>query len=158
MSDFAAFARLVTKRFADLEAENERLKLRLDNLLREGRVESVDPETGTAEVDMNGLRSDKLSWSQRAGSIRDWDPPSQGERVLVLNPSGDPGLGIIFPGGYSDAFPQPHRQAGEFFKQVGASSILMTGEKLVLTVGGSSFTLEAGVITLKSPSFKGVRG
>lgn len=158
MSDFSAFARLVTSRFAEIEAAIERLNLRAENLVREARVTKVDPATGKAEVDMNGLPSDQLPWSQRAGAIKDWNPPSEGERVMVLNPSGEPGLGIIMPGGYSDDNPQPHNKAGEYRQTNGESSTLVTKDKIVLSVGGSSLTIEAGAITLKSPSFKGVKG
>lgn len=158
MSDFDVFARLVTSRIAELEAAIERLNLRSENLVREARVTKVDPETGKAEVDMNGLPSDKLSWSQRAGAIKDWNPPSEGERVLVLNPSGEAGLGIIMPGGYSDDNPQPHNKAGEYRQTNGQSSTLVTKDKIEFAVGSSSLTIEDGVITLKSPSFKGVKG
>lgn len=158
MSDFAAYAREVARRLAALEAENERLRLRLDNMIREGRVTKVDPQKARAEVDMNGLASDELPWAQRNGSIRDWDPPAVGERVVVLSPTGDPGLGIVFPGGPSDQFPPPHDKGAEFFKTVGSASILMTGDKIVLKVGASSVTVEAGVVTIKAPRFRGVKG
>lgn len=158
MSDFAAFARLVSQRIAQLESETENLKLRLDNVVREGRVTKIDPEKGTAEVDMNGLPSAELPISHRSGAIREWNPPAVGERVVVVNPSGEPGLGQIFPGGYSDEFSQPHAKGGESFKTIGATSILQTADKIVFTVGGTSLTLEAGSTTLKTPAFKGVKG
>jgi phage baseplate assembly protein V len=158
MSDFAAYAREVATRLAALEAENERLRLRLDNMIREGRVTKLDPEKARVEVDMNGLASDELPWSERNGASRSWDPPAVGERVVVLSPTGEPGLGIVYPGGPSDQFPQPHNKGAEFYKTIGASSILMTGEKIVFTVGGSSVTIEAGVVTIRAPAFKGVKG
>jgi phage baseplate assembly protein V len=158
MSEFAAYARLINRRFAEIETENEQLRLRLDNIFREGRVTKIDEATGKAEVDMNGLKSDALDISHRSGAIREWNPPAVGERVLVANPSGEPGMGIVLPGGYSDEFAQPHAKAGESFKTVGTTSILQTADKIVLTVGGSSLTLEGGKITLKTAKFEAVKG
>lgn len=158
MSDFAHYAREIARRLAQLEAENESLRLRLDNILREGRVTKIDEETGKAEVDMHGLPSDKLDISHRSGAIREWNPPAVGERVFVLNPSGEPGRGIVMPGGYSDEFAQPHKKAGESYKTVGATSVLQTGDKIEFKVGGTTLTLEAGKTTLKTPAFAAEKG
>lgn len=158
MSDFAAFARAVTRRFAELEAENEQLRRRIDNLFREGRVTSVDGKTGTAEVDMNGLPSDKISWSARAGSSKEWDPPAVNERVLVANPSGEPGLGIILAGGFSDQNPQNHDKAGEYRRSQGSTSVLMTDEKVVYGAGDATITIDksgAATITAKNITLDG---
>lgn len=158
MSDLDQFVSALVRRLRDAEATIERLSLRLDNLVREGRVTKLDPDKGTAQVDMNGLPSTDLPISHRAGAISEWNPPSVGERVIVLNPTGEPGLGQILPGGYSDEFAQPHAKGGESFKKNGATSVLQTADKIVLAVGASSLTLEAGVITLKAPSFRAVKG
>ncbi len=153
MSDFAAFARAVNRRFAELEAENEQLRRRLDNVFREGRVTAVDGTAGTAEVDMNGLPSDKLSWSARAGSSKEWDPPAVGERVLVANPSGEPGLGIILAGGFSDDNPQNHDKAGEYRRSLGGNSVLMTQDKIVYSTGEATITIDkSGAATISAKS------
>lgn len=153
MSEFSLFAAAINRRFAELEAENERLRLRLDNVVREGRVTKVDPDKGTAEVDMNGLPSSELPISHRSGAIREWNPPSEGERVVVFNPSGEPGLGMVFPGGYSDQFAQPHAKAGESFKTVGDTSVLQTADKVVYKAGDTTITAHKdGSVVVKGAS------
>lgn len=149
MSDFREFASTIARRLAQLEAESENLRLRLDNILREGRVTKIDEETGKAEVDMHGLPSDALDISHRSGAIREWNPPAVGERVFVLNPSGEPGRGIVMPGGYSAEFTQPHKKAGESYKAVGETSVLQTPETVVYRAGGATITVhKSGKVTL----------
>lgn len=154
MSDFREFSAEISKRIAELEAENENLRLRLDNVFREGKVTNVDPTTGKAEVDMNGLPSDKMPWASRAGAIKEWSPVTVGERVLVANPSGEPGLGIILAGGFSDANPQNHNQGGEHKLTVGGSTILVTGSKIVFTVGGTSIELSGGGVKATAADYE----
>lgn len=81
---------------------------RLDNLIRLGTIAGVDPLTKRCRVKTGGLLTGWLRWfAIRAGEDRDWDPPSRGEQCIVFSPSGDPEVGIVFYGFYSDAFPAP---------------------------------------------------
>lgn len=153
MSDVGPFITTLVARLRDLEAEIEQLRLRLDNMVREGRVTKVLPDKGKVEVDMNGLASDELDLSHRSGSQREWDPPAIGERVLVISPTGDPGLGVVLPGGYSDAFPAPHDKAGEYVRSNGATRIHQTADRIeisaptvVLKSGDATVTLTASLL------------
>jgi phage baseplate assembly protein V len=153
MSGLGRLVQVLTARFRDAEAEIEQLKLRLDNTIREGRVTKVLPDKGKVEVDMNGLASDELDLSHRSGSQREWDPPSVGERVLVLSPTGEPGLGVVLPGGYSDDFPAPHDKAGEYVRSNGETRLLQTADRIeisaptiVLRSGSATVTLTADLL------------
>jgi phage baseplate assembly protein V len=121
-----------------LERRIEQLDRRLNNVVREARVTEVDPARALAKVEAHGLASAWCPWLERAGAIRTWSPPTVGERVLLLSPSGEPGLGLILPGGYSDAFGAPHDQAGEFKQTIGDASVLMRDGELKLTVDNVS--------------------
>lgn len=114
MSDFDYLFRLMHKRFQELEGQVESMKRRMNNVVREGQVTKLDAAKGLAEVEANGLPSMMVPWVQRAGSRREWDPPAKGERVIMLSPTGDPGQGLILPGGYSDQFKQNHNKEGEY--------------------------------------------
>jgi len=139
MSD--AYFRAVSRRFAELEAAIESLDRRVRNLVREGRITGVDYARGVATVDMDGLPSRDIPWVQRAGDIKDWDPPTVGERVTVVSPTGDPAQGLITPGGWSDANPAPHDRGGERFIQA--------AHKIVLRVGETELILEPDKATLR---------
>ena len=79
---------------------------RLENLIRLGTIAAVDPGTARCRVSTGGLETEWLPWlAQRAGTDRDWDPPSAGEQCLVICPSGDPAVGVVLLGIYSDRYP-----------------------------------------------------
>lgn len=82
------------------------LSRRLENLIRLGTIAAVDPGTARCRVSTGGLETEWLPWlAQRAGTDRDWNPPSAGEQCLVICPSGDPAVGVVLLGIYSDSAP-----------------------------------------------------
>lgn len=82
------------------------LNRRLENLIRLGTIAAVDPATARCRVKTGGLDTEWLPWlAQRAGSDRDWNPPSVGEQCMVACPSGDPAIGVVLLGIYSSAAP-----------------------------------------------------
>ena len=74
-------------------AEGDR---RLANLIRLGRVVSVNAASATARVDFGGLVTPEIPVGQlRAGALRLQWMPSVGEQVVVASPSGDLAQGVI---------------------------------------------------------------
>lgn len=61
------------------------------DLVRDGVVVSVDLVAARAIVDLgDGLVTGPIPWTAvRAGALRIWAPPSEGEQVQVLVPEGD---------------------------------------------------------------------
>lgn len=118
---------------ADLIFKVEELDRRLANIMRPGTITEVDHDKGLAKVNAGGLKTTWLPWLEQAGSIRSWSPPSVGQQVHVLSPSGEPGQGWIMAAGYSDANPQPHDKGAEHKLQIGAASLLVSAGKIVLT-------------------------
>ncbi|MBB4267353.1 phage baseplate assembly protein V [Roseospira visakhapatnamensis] len=147
MSD--TYFRAVERRFAELEAEIEDLRRRLANLLREGRVTDIDYDQGVATVEMDGLPSKKIPWVQRAGDVRDWDPPTVGERVTVMSPTGDPGQGLITPGGWSIDHPAPHNKGGDrYIKTTG--TIHLDADTAVMVLAAERVDIKARTIRLEA--------
>lgn len=84
------------------------LSRRLENLIRLGTVAAVDHAKALCRVDSGGLLTDWLPWfERRAGQTRTWDPPTVGEQVLVLSPSGEPAGGLVLVGLYRALHPAP---------------------------------------------------
>ena len=138
MSD--VFHRLI-QRIEYLERRLENLDRRANNSMREGVVTEVFPDEGMARVDAMGVVSKKVPWLQRAGDINEWTPPTKGERVLLISPTGEPGIGLILPGGYSDKFKQPHQKGGEKVTVTGSVRITQTQDSYIITVGGCTLTI-----------------
>lgn len=128
-------------RIQHLERVVERQAVRMNNMIREGKVTDVNYEKGLAIVDAHGIPSKPSPWLQHAGSIVDWEPPAVGQRVVLFSPSGDLGRGFILPGGYTEQTPQPYARGAMFSRTIGGTKI--TGD-------GSSYRVETETIVLKA--------
>ena len=96
------------------------LARRLENLVRIGTVRSVDLDAPSCRVqyatDDQGrpVLTGWLPWTApRAGDDRDWRPPSIGEQVLMLSPSGELANGVVLQALYQTAHPAPSADAGK---------------------------------------------
>ncbi|WP_429394229.1 phage baseplate assembly protein V [Robbsia andropogonis] len=95
---------------------NESRRL-IRNLIRKGHILAVDHAhalcrvaVGDTQRDDEGLKTNWLPWlAATAGTTREWLPPTQGEQVLLLCPTGDPAQGVVLRGLYSDDAPSPSR-------------------------------------------------
>jgi hypothetical protein len=137
---------------AELVRRVEESERRLTNVMRPGRVVQVDAQKGLVKLtyakDETGadVVGPWIRWMERAGGIKTWTPPSVGEQVIMFSPSGDiSGHSWVLPGGYSQANPQPHDQGGEHKMSIGGTSILITGDKVIITAGQIAFN---GQVTL----------
>ena len=81
---------------------------RLENLVRPGTIAEVDLAAARCRVKTGGLTTGWLPWfAVRAGTTRDWDPPTVNEQCLVISPSGALEHGFVLLGLFSDANPAP---------------------------------------------------
>jgi len=92
----------------DFPADFARL---LENLIQYGTVTTVDLDAARVRVTAGEVVTDWIPWlTGRAGRSRaTWSPPSVGEQVILLCPSGDPKRGICLPSVFSldNAAPDP---------------------------------------------------
>lgn len=95
MNDYAALSRL------------------LENLIRFGVIAAVQMEPPRVQVTTGKLTTAWLPWlALRAGSDREWDPPTVDEQVILLSPSGQLANGIVVTGVFSDHIPANGNRAG----------------------------------------------
>lgn len=140
MSTEVVFGRLIN-RIEHLERVVQRLSMRANNMIREGKVTEVDYENGLAVVDAHGVISKPIPWLQQAGDIVDWDPPAVGQRMVMFSPTGDIGRGFLLPGGYTDSVRQPHQSGQSWGRNLGGTKIF--GD-------GSSYNVETGTFSIKA--------
>ncbi|MEX5559115.1 phage baseplate assembly protein V [Pseudomonas rhodesiae] len=95
MNDLAALARL------------------LENLIRFGVIAAVQMEPPRVQVTTGTLTTAWLPWlALRAGTDREWDPPTLGEQVMLFSPSGQLANGIAVTGVFSDHIPANGNRPG----------------------------------------------
>lgn len=90
------------------------LSRKIENMIRIGTIHDVDHAARRVRVKSGNLHTEWLKWKcERAGSTRDWNPPTVGEQVMILSPSGELANGIVIPSIYSDAHDSPSGSAAE---------------------------------------------
>jgi len=86
------------------------LHRRLENLIRFGTIKAIYPAKPftTVTVTIGEITTAKLRFlSLRAGKTKTWDPPSIGEEVMVLSPSGVLEMGVAIAGFNNADNPSP---------------------------------------------------
>lgn len=95
MNDFAALSRM------------------LENLIRLGVIAAVQMEPPRVQVKTGKLLTAWLPWlALRAGADQEWDPPTEGEQVILFSPSGQLANGIVVTGLFSDHIPANGNRPG----------------------------------------------
>lgn len=128
---------------------------RLDNLVRLGRIDAVDHDAARCRVQTGGNLTGWLPWlTQRAGTTRTWCPPTVGELVVILSPSGEPAGGIVLTGLYSEHVEAPSTSSAEHITDYpDGARITYNHETHALTVSGvDTATVQAATqVTVDCP-------
>lgn len=78
----------------------------LENLVRLGTIAEVNHQAARVKVQSGRLLTGWLPWvAPRAGTDREWNPPTVGEQVVLLSPSGQTANGVVLVGLFSDGHP-----------------------------------------------------
>ena len=128
---------------------------RLANLLRIGTVAQIDHANARIRVTTGTLATNWLPWlTHRAGATATWSPPSIGEQVLLLAPSGNLEEAVALPALYADAHPAPSTSADEHVTLYpdGARIAYNHSTGALTATGVQTALVEAAVsVTLDSP-------
>jgi phage baseplate assembly protein V len=128
----------------------------IENLIRIGTVIAVDHAAARCRVASGKLESQWLPWiDRRAGNTRTWEPPTVGEQVLILSPSGDPAAGVVLIGLFCDAHAAPSASASEHVATYpdGARIAYDHASGALTATGIQTATIQAAVsVTLDTPA------
>ncbi|MDR3299456.1 MAG: phage baseplate assembly protein V [Candidatus Accumulibacter sp.] len=151
------------------------LSRRLESLIRLGTIVAVDYAAALCRVESGGLTTDWLQWCERRAApngegTRDWNPPTVGERCLILSPSGETGAGVAITGLYCDAATPPSNDPNKEVREWKdgarwhydhatheARLSVPDGGKIILTIGATTLELRGDGTTLTTPKFQGVQ-
>ncbi|MBS4151980.1 phage baseplate assembly protein V [Stutzerimonas balearica] len=85
----------------------------LENIVRFGTIEAVQMQPPRVKVKSGNIATTWLPWlNLRAGADREWDPPTIGEQVVLLSPSGNLAQGVVLTGLFSDLIPANGNREG----------------------------------------------
>lgn len=126
----------------------------LNNLIRIGTIEEIDHKAARVRVTSGDNLTGWLPWrAARAGASTTWDPPTKGEQVVLLSPSGDLSQAIVFESIYSDDNPAPSDSENLWLKKFpdGTEVRYDHGEKKLRIDGAKDLQIEvAGSATIKA--------
>jgi phage baseplate assembly protein gpV len=143
----------------ELAARVAELERRVANFARHGTVHSVDAAAGTVrlvigESEDGPFLSPHVPYGQIAGALKVHSPPSAGQQMTLIAPSGDPRQGVALPMTWSDANASPSDKGDEHVVKIGSVTMTLKGDGLTLSVGGvriaisgSGLAIEGGNVT-----------
>lgn len=135
---------------------NADINRRLENLIRIGRIKTITPAKPftTVTVNLGEIMTAELRYlNLRAGTDQTWDPPSIGEEVLVLSPSGELALGVAIAGLNNEFFPTPSDELNKKLRLYEDGCFICYDVKThvleaLLPEGGKAVLTASGGITL----------
>jgi len=152
----------LASRVADLER-------RFAGVVRHGTVEEVDPAKQIVRVKFGEDKDGKpflspwVPYAQVAGALKVHTPPTKGQQMSTLAPTGDWMQAVALPMHWSDANPSPSGNGDENVLTygnvratikdnlveviVGGCTLEVTGAHVKITVGGVTHTISGGGVT-----------
>lgn len=126
----------------------------LENLVRLGTVAEVDHQAARVKVHSGRLLTGWLPWlTLRAGDDREWNPPTVGEQVVLLSPSGQTANGVAIVGLFSDQHPANGDRPGLHRRTYRDGAVIEYDSithhlRAILPAGGSTELVSTGGITI----------
>lgn len=151
----------------------------IHNVIRIGTIAEVDygdpsakpPKPPRVRVDIGDITTGWLQWRElRAGTTRDWDPPTVDEQVMVISPGGDLTAAIVVTGIYRTAHPAPSddpnlqrrvypdgTQQQHNHEESHWQLSVPAGGMIELVIGRTRLTLEDDKTRLYTPDFEAIK-
>lgn len=128
----------------------------IENIVRLGTIAEVQMQPPRVKVKSGTLTTTWLPWlALRAGADREWDPPTTGEQVVLLSPSGHLAQGLVLTGLFSDLIPANGAREGLHRRTYRDGAVIeydSIAKHLRATLPGSAEVNATGDITLTSAS------
>ncbi len=115
------------------------------------RVAYGDPDSADGDAE-----TDWIGWiAPRAGDMRVWSPPSEGEQVLLLCPDGQLSAAVALPGLWRDIFPPPAAAPADLIQWDDGAKVLYDPDasemQITLPAGGTLEIDAPGGVTIDAP-------
>ncbi len=138
----------LASRVADLER-------RFSGVVRHGTVEEVDPAKQIVRVkfgedkDGNPFLSPWLPYAQIAGALKVHTPPTVGQQMSTLSPSGDWMQAVALPMHWSDQNQSPSSNGDENVLTYGNVRATIKDDLVQVIVGGCTFEVTSGHVKIE---------
>lgn len=149
------------REIVELRAQIEGLRRRIAGMVRHGTVHVVDAKAGTVRLRLGGtdaepFLSPAIPYAQVAGALKVHSPPSVGQQMTLMAPSGDFRQATALPMTWSDANGSPSEKGDEHVATFGDTRVEMRGgdlhvatPKIVFECGGVTVEVSAAGVEIK---------
>lgn len=143
------------QQLVELVARVAELERRVAQMMRHGTVEDVDPAKHRVRIRMGeDHRTGKpyvgpwVPYAQIAGGLKVHAPPTAGQQMTMLNPTGDPKQGVAIPLTWSEANASPSAKGDENVLSYGNVRIELRDGQVTLAVGDAVLDVISGKVAL----------
>jgi phage baseplate assembly protein gpV len=125
------------------------LERKLSGMVRHGPIAEVDPAAGTVRLDLGAatgggrMLSPAVPYSQMAGGLKAHIPPTVGQQMTMISPSGDWRQAVAVPLSWGGGNASPSAVGDENVITYGGATITLKGDALSVVIGGVSLTISA---------------
>jgi len=142
------------------------IERRLAGMLRHGTVHEVDARSGTVRLRVGGsdaepVLSPAVPYAQTAGALKVHAPPSVGQQMTIVAPTGDPRQGVALPMTWSQTNPSPSDKSDENVVTFGDARFeLRQGElivkvpRILIECEGSTLELTGAGLKMRAPEYQ----
>lgn len=132
------------------------LHRRLENVIRIGTIKTITPSKPftTVTVQLGEITTGQLRYlSLRSGKTKTWEPPSVGEEVVVLSPSGVVEMGVVLVGLSNAENPAPSDELNKTIRVFEDGCIISYDDSThilsaILPDGGQAIITASGGVTV----------
>lgn len=116
---------------------------------RQGTVSEVNPAEGLVRLDLgDDMLSPWIPYVQTAGALKVHSPPSVGQMMVMIAPSGETSQGFAAPLSFGGGNAPPSTAPDQHVLTFGAVRIDLADDGLVVTVGGVTLTISAAGVAI----------
>ncbi|MGA0615945.1 hypothetical protein [Paracoccus sp. KR1-242] len=132
------------RQLVQLAAEVAEMKRQLAASHRQGVVSEVDAAEGLVRLDLGeGMLSPWIPYVQTAGALKVHSPPSPGQMMAMIAPSGETSQGFATALSFGAGNAPPSTAADQHVITFGGVRIELTADGISASVGGVTLTLTA---------------
>jgi phage baseplate assembly protein gpV len=146
---------MAVRELVELVSRVAELERRFAGVLRHGTVAEVDPERQRVRLDLgpaHGAEGRFLSpwvpYAQFSGALRVHTPPTVGQQLTAMSPSGDFQQAVALPLTHHSGNPSPSKAGDENVMTYGNVRMTLADDLVRVVVSGTRLELSSAKVTL----------
>ena len=146
---------MAVRELVELVSRVAELERRFAGVMRHGTVAEVDPERQRVRLDLgpaHGTKGQFLSpwvpYAQFSGALRVHTPPTVGQQLTAMSPSGDFQQAVALPLTHHSGNPSPSKAGDENVMTYGNVRMTLADDLVRVVVSGTRLELSSAKVTL----------